>query len=155
MADFGKFLKQANLVGGEWIGADSGATIDVTNPATGDVLGTVPSRGAAETNRAIAAAAEAFKTFGRLDGAVELSWSVSAGAESVAVPVKEKRLGCSAECAPALKVPIKAGACRLVQGNEARLVAFACHLENVSHFPAFGWLLLQCVKGEVYQFVTA
>ena len=67
MADFSKFMKQANLVGGEWIAADSGGTIEVTNPATGEVMGTVPNSGEAETNRAIAAAAEAFKTFGSTD----------------------------------------------------------------------------------------
>ena len=67
MADFGNFLREANLVGGEWIGADSGETIDVTNPATGEKLGTIPNAGEAETNRAIAAAAAAFKTFGRTD----------------------------------------------------------------------------------------
>ena len=67
MADFGNFLREANLVGGEWIGADSGDTIDVTNPATGEKLGTIPNSGEAETNRAIAAAAEAFKTFGATD----------------------------------------------------------------------------------------
>lgn len=67
MADFGNFLREANLIGGRWVGADSGATIDVTNPSTGDVLGTVPNSGAEETNRAIAAAAEAFKSFGRTD----------------------------------------------------------------------------------------
>lgn len=67
MADFGNYLKNSNLIGGEWVGADSGETIDVTNPATGELLGTVPNSGADETNRAIAAASDAFKTFGRSD----------------------------------------------------------------------------------------
>ncbi len=44
------------LVGGEWVDADSGATLEVTNPATGALLGTVPRMGAAETRRAIEAA---------------------------------------------------------------------------------------------------
>ena len=43
--------------------ADSGETIDVTNPATGDMIGTIPKSGKAETARAIAAAHEAFQTF--------------------------------------------------------------------------------------------
>ena len=34
------------FVNDEWIDADSGKTIEVTNPATGDVLGTVPYCGA-------------------------------------------------------------------------------------------------------------
>ena len=42
----------------EWVTADSGKTVDVTNPATGEVLGTVPFCGAEETKRAINAANE-------------------------------------------------------------------------------------------------
>ena len=38
-----------------WCDADSGSTIDVTNPATGEVLGTIPKMGADETRRAIEA----------------------------------------------------------------------------------------------------
>jgi succinate-semialdehyde dehydrogenase/glutarate-semialdehyde dehydrogenase len=47
-------------VGGKWISSDSGATFDVLNPATGDVLASVPRLGVAETRRAIAAAADAY-----------------------------------------------------------------------------------------------
>ncbi|MBD0416401.1 NAD-dependent succinate-semialdehyde dehydrogenase [Oryzicola mucosus] len=57
------FLREANLIDGAWVQADSGATIDVTNPATGLKIGTVPKSGAAETARAIAAADAAFKTW--------------------------------------------------------------------------------------------
>lgn len=64
-----QFLREANLVGGKWVAADDGATLSVTNPANGSVLGTVPSVGAAETKRAIAAAHEAFKTFSRTTAA--------------------------------------------------------------------------------------
>ena len=46
-------------IDGEWVGADSGETIDVNNPATGDTLGTVPKMGADETARAIDAADKA------------------------------------------------------------------------------------------------
>ena len=53
-------FRQACHVGGKWIEADDGATTTVRNPATGAVLGTVPAFGAAETDRAIAAAASAF-----------------------------------------------------------------------------------------------
>ena len=58
-----RFLRQANLVGGEWIKADSGETFNVTNPATGKIIGTVPKSGRAETRRAIEAASAAFATF--------------------------------------------------------------------------------------------
>ena len=66
------FLRQANLIDGEWVQADSGATIDVVNPATGLKLGTVPKAGRAETRRAIEAAERAFKTF-RKTSALERS----------------------------------------------------------------------------------
>jgi succinate-semialdehyde dehydrogenase/glutarate-semialdehyde dehydrogenase len=49
-------LRQQAYIDGAWVDADSGATISVDNPATGDVLGTVPKMGAAETRRAVAAA---------------------------------------------------------------------------------------------------
>ena len=55
--------KTLNYVGGQWIGADSGKTISVTNPATGAEIAQVPDVGTAETERAIAAATAAFKTW--------------------------------------------------------------------------------------------
>ena len=54
------WLREANLIGGAWVGADGGGTITVTNPATGEVLGTIPDVGRAEVARAIAAAEAAF-----------------------------------------------------------------------------------------------
>ena len=59
------FMRQANLIDGEWVQADSGAVIDVINPATGQKIGTVPKAGQAETRRAIEAADAAFKSFKR------------------------------------------------------------------------------------------
>jgi succinate-semialdehyde dehydrogenase/glutarate-semialdehyde dehydrogenase len=47
-------------VGGHWIGADSGETFEVADPATGEVLARVPRLGVPETRRAIEAAAEAY-----------------------------------------------------------------------------------------------
>jgi succinate-semialdehyde dehydrogenase/glutarate-semialdehyde dehydrogenase len=49
-------IREACYIGGAWVAADSGATIVVTNPATGATLGTVPDCGEAETRRAIEAA---------------------------------------------------------------------------------------------------
>ena len=57
------FMREANLIGGEWVQADSGKTVDVTNPATGLKIGTVPNSGEAETRRAIEAAQAAFLTW--------------------------------------------------------------------------------------------
>jgi succinate-semialdehyde dehydrogenase/glutarate-semialdehyde dehydrogenase len=59
------FLREGNLIGGDWVGADGGATLDVVNPATGKKLGTVPKAGRAETKRAIEAAQAAFVEFRR------------------------------------------------------------------------------------------
>ena len=51
-----KLFRQACYVDGAWVPARSGATISVDNPATGEVVGTVPKFGAAETRDAIEAA---------------------------------------------------------------------------------------------------
>ena len=58
------FRSQA-YIGGHWCDADNGATLKVNNPATGEVLGTVPMMGAAETRRAIDAAKNAFAEWSR------------------------------------------------------------------------------------------
>ncbi len=49
-------FRQANCIDGKWVQADSGRTIIVKNPATGEAIGEVPALGAAETRRAIEAA---------------------------------------------------------------------------------------------------
>ena len=63
------FQRDANLIGGEWVGADGGETLAVTNPATGEILGHVPKCGAAETRRAVAAAQKAFVGWSRTTAA--------------------------------------------------------------------------------------
>ncbi|MDH4763220.1 NADP-dependent succinate-semialdehyde dehydrogenase [Pseudomonas sp. CBMAI 2609] len=55
LQDASLFRQQA-YVDGAWIDADSGATVTVDNPATGETLGTIPKLGRAETKRAIDAA---------------------------------------------------------------------------------------------------
>ena len=59
------FIREANLIGGEWVKADSGQTIDVFNPATRRKIGVVPKSGRSETRRAIEAAAKAFDSWKR------------------------------------------------------------------------------------------
>jgi succinate-semialdehyde dehydrogenase/glutarate-semialdehyde dehydrogenase len=49
-------FRQQCYINGQWVDADSAKTVDVTNPATGELLGTIPLMGAAETRRAIEAA---------------------------------------------------------------------------------------------------
>jgi succinate-semialdehyde dehydrogenase/glutarate-semialdehyde dehydrogenase len=53
-------FRQQCYVDGTWIDAESGATIPVTNPATDEVLGTIPKLVAVETRRAIEAANRAW-----------------------------------------------------------------------------------------------
>ena len=53
-------FRQQAYVDGAWCDADSGKTIEVTNPADGATLGTVPNCGGAETARAIEAADKAW-----------------------------------------------------------------------------------------------
>lgn len=54
-----KLFRQQGYINGAWLDADAKATIDVTNPANGAVIGTIPKMGAAETRRAIEAASAA------------------------------------------------------------------------------------------------
>ena len=57
-----QLLREAALIGADWIPAGEGA-IEVLNPATGAVVGRVPKLGAAETEAAIAAAEVAQKAW--------------------------------------------------------------------------------------------
>ncbi|MYK30551.1 MAG: aldehyde dehydrogenase family protein [Boseongicola sp. SB0670_bin_30] len=50
-----------------WRGADGGAAIVVTIPATGDVPGHVPDCSAGESDRGIADASQAFEDWSRRD----------------------------------------------------------------------------------------
>jgi len=61
--DSSTFKREANFIGGEWVGSDSGATLDVIDPATGQRIGSVPDSGASETKRAIESAHNAFSEF--------------------------------------------------------------------------------------------
>ncbi|MGX1741714.1 NAD-dependent succinate-semialdehyde dehydrogenase [Bosea sp. NPDC055353] len=60
MSQWSDFKRDAIFVGGRWLDKASGGTIDVTDPATGKSIGTVPSAGVAETRAAIEAAHAAF-----------------------------------------------------------------------------------------------
>jgi succinate-semialdehyde dehydrogenase / glutarate-semialdehyde dehydrogenase len=55
-----QLLREKAYLNGEWVGADSGAVFEVTNPATGAVLARVPDMLEGETRRAIEAAAAAW-----------------------------------------------------------------------------------------------
>ncbi|HHY50515.1 MAG TPA: NAD-dependent succinate-semialdehyde dehydrogenase [Alphaproteobacteria bacterium] len=68
-------VPEAAYVGGDWIGkAESGESFAVTNPATGEVLATLPNVGVPEARRAIEAAAEA-----------QVAWAAKTGKERASV----------------------------------------------------------------------
>lgn len=56
-------FRQQALIGGRWLTAASGRVVEVTDPATGQVLGTVPDMSGDETAQAIAAAETAFQSW--------------------------------------------------------------------------------------------
>src|SRR5688572_31690720 len=51
--------KHKNLVGGEWVDAASGETMEVLNPSTGEVIAEVPRSSAEDVERAVEAARKA------------------------------------------------------------------------------------------------
>jgi aminobutyraldehyde dehydrogenase len=51
--------KHQNLIGGEWVDAASGETMEVLNPATGETIAEVPSASAEDVDRAVQAAKRA------------------------------------------------------------------------------------------------
>jgi succinate-semialdehyde dehydrogenase / glutarate-semialdehyde dehydrogenase len=57
--------KTQGYIAGEWRAADSGHSTEIRNPATTDMLGTVPFMGAAETRRAIEAASAALPAWSK------------------------------------------------------------------------------------------
>jgi succinate-semialdehyde dehydrogenase/glutarate-semialdehyde dehydrogenase len=61
-------LRQQAYLNGQWCNADEGGTISVTNPATGEVIASVPKMGAAETRRAIEAADAAWPAWRKKTG---------------------------------------------------------------------------------------
>src|SRR6266496_4308148 len=58
-----KLFRQACYIDGAW--TDGGSVIEVDNPATGELVGTVPKVGRAETRQAIDAASRAFPAWRR------------------------------------------------------------------------------------------
>lgn len=65
MVKLPNFLKTDCYIGGKWVAASSGRRMDVTDPASGALLASVPRMGVAETDNAIAAAQIAFPEWSR------------------------------------------------------------------------------------------
>src|SRR5918993_187523 len=60
-----QLFRQSCYVDGAWVNAASGGTINVDNPATGEIIGTVRKSGGGETRAAIEAAHRAFPEWRR------------------------------------------------------------------------------------------
>jgi succinate-semialdehyde dehydrogenase/glutarate-semialdehyde dehydrogenase len=60
-----ELFRQQCFIDGEWQNALDGATVSVRNPASGNIIGTVPKMGQADTARAIAAADAAWPSWRR------------------------------------------------------------------------------------------
>ena len=58
LSDPGLLQTQA-FINGQWVDAIDGAMLDITNPATGEVIASVAKVGATETAAAVQAASEA------------------------------------------------------------------------------------------------
>src|SRR5438128_2784791 len=69
-----RLFREACYIDGQWVKAKSGDTVPVDNPATAEIIGSVPKLGAAETREAIDAANKAFP-----------AWSKKTGKERAAV----------------------------------------------------------------------
>src|SRR5438876_826308 len=63
-----RLFREACYLDGVWMTSPTGATTNVDNPATGEILGTVPKLGAAETRAAIDAANKAFPAWSKRTG---------------------------------------------------------------------------------------
>lgn len=84
-------FRQQAFLSGQWCDADNGETIAVTNPATGETVGTIANMGGAEARRAIEAANAAWpawrKKTAKERGAVMRKWSelIVANADDLAM----------------------------------------------------------------------
>ena len=73
-----KLFREACYIDGSWVQSKSGGAVQVDNPATGEIIGSVPKLGVVETREAIEAANRAF-----------LAWSKKTGKERAAVKLEE------------------------------------------------------------------
>ena len=69
LSDPGLLQTQA-FINGQWVDASDGAMLDITNPATGEVIASVAKVGATETAAAVQAASEAMKSWRELPAKV-------------------------------------------------------------------------------------
>ncbi|EXB84742.1 succinate-semialdehyde dehydrogenase [NADP+] GabD [Acinetobacter baumannii 299505] len=58
-----ELFQQQAYINGQWLAAQSNATVPVSNPATGEEIGTIPNMGAAEATQAVEAAYKALQSW--------------------------------------------------------------------------------------------
>ena len=81
------------MIGGEWVDALSGQRLEVHDPGTGEVVGSIPNAGAADVNRAVLAARHAFDDgpWSKMSGADrgKLIWKLAARLEELSDELAE------------------------------------------------------------------
>ena len=58
-----ELFQQQTYINGQWLAAQSNATVPVSNPATGEEIGTIPNMGAVEATQAVEAAYTALQSW--------------------------------------------------------------------------------------------
>ncbi len=119
-----------NFVGGEWVEAAGGATMDVLNPATGETIAAVPACSAADVDRAVEAAKRALPEWlettpgERAELLLKLADILEANAEELAAIESRnvgKPLGYARDEIPVCADNLRffAGAARILEGRSA------------------------------------
>ena len=120
-----------NFIAGESVDAADGRRADLIDPSTGEVFGSAPVSGEADVDRAYAAAASAFETWGqttpseRQRALLKFADAMEARADEIVAAESENtgkpiELTASEEIPPALdQIRFFAGAARLLEGRSA------------------------------------
>ncbi|MGD0084133.1 MAG: gamma-aminobutyraldehyde dehydrogenase [Acidimicrobiales bacterium] len=123
--------KLQNFVGGEFVDAKNGETIEVINPSTGEAYATTPLSGAEDVNAAFEAAAKAFESWKattpseRSMALLKIADAMEARAEELVAAESENTgkpigLTMSEEIPPMIdQIRFFAGAARVLEGRSA------------------------------------
>ncbi|HKD35070.1 MAG TPA: gamma-aminobutyraldehyde dehydrogenase [Gaiellaceae bacterium] len=122
--------QQKNFVGGEWVDAVEGGTMEVINPATGETIAEVPSGTQADVDRAVEAAKKALPEWlettpgERAEALLKLADAIEENADELA-ELESKNVGKPLSYAKdempvsADNIRFFAGAARLLEGKSA------------------------------------
>src|SRR5438105_4294521 len=97
-------------IGGQWVDPSGAGTIEVTNPTTEETMGTIPEGTAADAERAVAAARQAFDGWSRTDPAERAAYL-----EAIAAGLAERADEIAATISQELGMPI--GLSRQIQAG--------------------------------------